>query len=726
SISLSGTWLMQGSVAASPTAPPSAADPYVMPYRHGKGVLEGWYRRGFNRAGWRQVQVPASVQAALMAAGELRDPFWNTNTYDELNQYGEPKDWVWQRRQTRIEQQEWWFARKFTLPAGWRGKSLRLYFDGLDYSGSVYLNGQPLGHHAGMFGGPEYDISALADFQEENELVVRLDQPPAYWTGILKGSPGFGWHYGHLISTGIWRDVRIEAAPALEISGPYVVTRSLAPAATLRIEYYVDNHGTAARTVTVTGSIQGETFPGQAERFENRFTAPSGHSRYRTEVRVGQPRLWWPRNYGAQDLYRLNLTLGSASGALDATSAVFGIRTIQMRPLPASAPETDYRWQFVINGQPIFIKGANWCWSDPMLQVNRAKYDRLLELAARAGIQMFRAWGGGIIETDEFYNQCDRRGLMVYQEFPICWGPLDFEFTDAAVIDDQVSRVVKRLRNHPALVMWGGGNENGKPTGTDEALFLVGRRCWQYDPSRSYHRTDPWGGSGHNWNVFHQGAAIDSGYQRESTVFLGEFGLPSMTGRDSSLRYLPEQALRQWPPDESSHSILAHLNQFALRDLIKTLRYADYGPVKDWDTYTEFSQMVQADALRFGAEMQRGGSNTTKSGFWFYKFTDLFPGHAWAVVDFYGTPKIAYYRARQVCRPQNAFATYSKFDWAPGEKFQATLHVANDTPRPLEAAQVSAAILGSDLGTLWHLTAGAICRRRPRWTRPESSLSSSV
>ena len=688
---LNGEWLMRECDAPSKTGESSP------------GIWNDWWKDGFDRSSWRKVAVPTTVQSALVKSGELADPFWSTNTYDELANFGTPKDQPWHYRKTRIEQKEWWFANRFTLSKSLKGANLRLYFDGIDYSGSFYLNGKPLGHHAGMFGGPSFDVTGLVRFDAPNELVVRLDRTADNWTGILKGSPGFGWHYGHLISTGIWRDVSIRAIRPVEVSDPYVMTKSIGKdKAVLSIEYYVTSREKQTTSINVVAAIHCRTAKSEDIIFSNKMQVPFGRTRYCTEVVVENPQLWWPMNYGKANLYSLDIGLRDQGFTGD--SHQFGIRTIKMEPIAGTKPRTDYRWKFVINGQPIFIKGANWCWSDPMLQVSRDKYERILELARRGGIQMFRAWGGGIIETDEFYRTCDAKGLMVYQEFPYCWGPPPFPATDAAVLDQQVSQVVKRLRNHPSLIMWGGGNENGLNPGGDEALFLVGRRCRQYDPSRPYHRTDPWGGSAHNWSVFHGGAPIDSGYRAMNSVFYGEYGLPSMPNRSSVLRFLPESALSKWPVDDSDHGVIAHLNQFMPFDLLKTLKYADYGPVQDWDTYITYSQMAQGDWLRYVAENQRAGCNENKSGFWFYKFTDLFPGHSWAVVDFYGTPKLSYFRAKQTCRPRSAFTVSPKLDWAPDEPFVASLHVSNDTMTPLKGAKVKAAIFGNDLSELWSKT----------------------
>jgi beta-galactosidase/beta-glucuronidase len=655
------------------------------------------------------VQVPTTVQKALAELGLLGDPMWNTNTIDELEAHGEPKERPLWFRRTRVERNDWWFAKTFEAPASWQGKRLTLRFDGIDYSGTVFFNGVSLGHHQGMFGGPDLDVSGLVRFDAPNELVVRIDQAPETWNGLLKGSPGFGWHYGHMISMGIWRDVWLRAEPDVAVVDPYVVTTAIGDGeARLSIEYTLDSRLAERAAVVVEGGIRRKGVDAEALRFRSEVDVSYGRNRFRAEVTLPEPALWWPSGYGEQALYRLTLAIvgtdvgDGARETIDATTADFGVRTIEMRPFPDAAPDADYRWQFVVNGVPMFIKGANWCWPDPMLEQNEALYDRLLELARRGHVQMLRAWGGGLVEGDAFYRLCDEKGIMVYQEFPLCWGPIDSPHTDLGVIDRQVTRSVKRLRNRPSLVMWGGGNENGPHSGADEGLFLVGRRCRGFDPSRPYHRTDPWGGSVHNWNVYHFGEGMDAATLAMPSVMYGEYGIPSMPNRSSCARYVPEEALESWPPTEESRGLLAHSHQFGLKDVIKVMRYGVYGPIRTWDDYIAYSQTAQGETLRFTAEIQRAGANRTKAGFWYYKFTDLFPGHSWGIVDYYGTPKLSYYRAMQTCRPRTAFATYGKMnDWAPGETFEARIHAANETMEGLDGASVVATLYGSDLNALW-------------------------
>lgn len=714
---LNGAWKMKG---AKPSQPPNNAEG-----RHfatePEGVAEGWFKPGFDRSGWYSVTVPTSVQSALLELGEIEDPFWDENTYKELMDHGTPADSpAWPFRKARIETQDWWFVREFDVPAGWQGKRTRLYFDGIDYAGSIYLNGHSLGYHEGMFGGPSRDVTELLDFDGPNTLAVRIDHATETWYGHMKGSPGWGWHYGHLISLGIWRDVVLGPVPDVELDAPFARTTSLsADQAELSIEFDLRGHGGAARKVEVLAEIAPRTFEGVPVRFRVEAEAGYGLSKFATSVTLNNPRLWWPNNYGAPDRYGLTLVLRDAdTGAvIDVAQTSFGVRTITMEPLRGTVAEEHYRWQFVINGVPMFIKGANWCWTDPMLEVDEAKYEHILELARRGGIQMFRAWGGGIVETDAFYRLCDEKGLLVRQEMPFCWGPPDFHYTKAAMVDQQVTSIVKRLRNHPSLIMWGGGNENVHIHGNDEGLLLVGRRCRQFDPSRPFHRTSPWGGSYHNWGVFHSGLPIDSGFVGNPSVFYGEYGLPTMPSYESVLRFLPEEKLRTWPPSADDGGILMHLNQFSLGDIVKVMRYADYAPIDSWRAYIEQGQMAQADEFSFAANLQRAGSYLNRGGYWFYKMTELFPGQSWGILDFYGNPKIAYYRAKQFGAPRAAFAFARKYEWAPGEAFKAEVHAANDSGVPLEGARAELVVYGSDLQALhtqrWDVPTLGVSQRAP-------------
>lgn len=650
-----------------------------------------WHLPETDRSAWVAASVPGTVQGALVAAGVTPDPLQDANTYDELIAHGEPAAWPWQFRRTRIEQQEWWYARSFAVPEHWRGRRVRLCFDGIDYSGTVYLNGEPVAQHAGMYGGPEVDVTALVRFGGDNEVVVRIDPPPRDWHGVMKPSPGWGWHYGHLISIGLWRSVVVEAVPDVELADVFVATTRVdgEGAAHLRVQWDLvgppDNVGPGVTSpIDVAITIQ-RPDGSVAVVAGATVAAASGVSRHVIDIRLPGADLWWPFGYGEQPLYRLEVAVAG-----DVRAVEFGVRTIDYVPLPdrtVGEGVAEYEWQLVVNGRALFVKGANWCWTDPMARRGFEIDRHLLDLARRANLQMVRAWGGGTVESDAFFDECDRLGILVLQEFPLSFG-IDASAPDLAVIDEQTSRIVRRLRNHPSLVLWGGGNENPGTRTSDDALTVIGRRVAQLDPTRRFHRTDPWGGSEHFYGVYHEGMPVDA-YRDYLPAVFGEYGLSSQCDVESMGRFLDPALLEQWPPPAHG-AIVQHQSQFSLFDLFKQARYAHYGPLTDWSTFIEYSQIAQGDALRFASERVRAEAGARTAGYWFYKIGEVFPGASWSIIDYYGRPKLSYYRAAQFGAARSAFAVTDRTMFHAGEVFSARVVVSNDTPEPLERARATA------------------------------------
>jgi beta-galactosidase/beta-glucuronidase len=673
-VSLDGEWLLAGAPAGREFAIERWFGGQAPP------APVGWHRPDTDRSSWIRATVPGTVQAALTAAGEIPDPLLHDHTHAELTEHGVPREWPWFFRRTRVEEQQWWYARRFDVPAAWRGDRVRLAFDGVDDAASFWLNGEPIARHAGMYGGPDIDVTDLLRGDGTDEIVVRIDAPPRDWHGVLKPSPGWGWHYGHLISIGIWRGVRLERVPDLELEDLFVSTVHAAEgAARIRVQWDLIAHAAGRPAPTRVRVLDPEG--GLVADVTAEVAASRGTSRHAVEIDVPDARLWWPLGYGAQPLYRVEAHAGESG-----REATLGIRTVEMRALPEVSGDDVYDWQFVVNGRPLFLKGANWCFTDPMARRGFEIDRHLLDLCVRANLQMLRAWGGGTVESDAFYDECDRRGILVLQEFPLSFG-LDATGRTLATVDEQASRIVRCLRNHPSLVMWGGGNENPETVSGDDLLTVIGTRVRQYDPTRPFHRTDPWGGSEHYYGVYHEGEPVEEYAAHVPPVF-GEYGLSSQCDLDSMARFLDPALLGEWPPPAHG-AILQHQAQFSLFDLFKQARYAHYGPLTDWATFVEYSQLAQGDALRFASERLRAHAGTRTAAYWFYKVGEVFPGASWAIVDYYGRAKLSYYRACQFGAARSAFAVYDRTSLDAGEVFTAEVHASNDTPEPL-AGSVSA------------------------------------
>ena len=594
--------------------------------------------------------VPGSVHSALLAAGRIPDPYVGRN--DEIAKKESFKTW--------------WLMRRFERPAG--VAQARLVFGGICDSCSVWLNGEKLGDHKGMFAELVFDASSgLVD--GENTIVVRLDpvpvrigsgEPNDFFLGMNVGwldtaviNNIYGWHYIDLPTLGIWRSVTLREQPDVFIEDPFVATVD-AGAGVVRLQTRLKSSGPSV-SGSLKGTIEPENFAGTACHFTWQVEANGSTHSVLLEMKIPEARQWWPVDYGEPDLYRMKLSFEARSGALDCCDFTFGIRTIEMAPLP-DGPDPDlYNWTFVVNGKPIFVKGANWCTLDALLRFGLDRYERFLHLARDSHMQLLRAWGSGMPETDEFYDAADRCGIMVLQEWPTAWNSHRIQPYD--ILEETVVHNTIRLRNHPSLVMWGGGNESGEPFG--EAIDMMGRCSYELDGTRAFHRGEPWGGSIHSYHVFWQYHPLDYNL-RLSAPFIGEFGLASPPNYETVNRYLPAEELERWPPASDS-GFTHHMPVFNLKgeQAIMSQYVADFVPNDSLKNFILGMQMAQATGMRHTLELARSRWPEA-TGVCYYKLTDNNPAASWATVDWYGVAKIAYHILRQAYRPLHACLLFNR------------------------------------------------------------------
>ena len=597
-------------------------------------------------------QVPGSVHAALVAAGKMPDPTVGRN----------------QPIVAQASYKIWWLRTTFLRPEGAQGE--RLVFEGVCNRCTVWLNGVKLGGHEGMFGGPSFNIAK--HLRDENTLIVKLDPIPERepgkianesWRQTVVFNNVYGWHYSQCPSLGIWRSVRIEGAPAVRMDNPFIATRD---AKTGAMDLMVALQGSGKKwSGILTGTVQPDNFIGAARCFAVRVKAAAARRDVRLQFRIPKPQLWWPNDMGAPNLYRLTLsfvpdggrsTLGSdAAGGSDTQSFTFGIRTIAMAPLPGGPKPEKYNWTFVINGKPMFVKGTGWCTMDPLMDFSRARYDRFLSLARDQHCQMVRGWGSGMPETDDFYDLCDRYGIMVMQEWPTAWN--SHETQPYGMLEETVRLNTLRLRNRASLAMWGAGNESGKPFG--RAIDMMGRLSIEMDGTRPFHRGEPWGGSGHPYDSYWGRQPLDEHLRREADFF-GEYGLACFPVYESVQRYLPDNEKQLWPPPADG-AFAFHTPIFnTVQCLSRIGQFANTFAPKN-GTMEQFvigSQMAQVVCLRH--QYDRARSRWPQcTGSLYYKMNDNFPAASWATVDWYGAPKMGHYFMQQTMAPLHACLRFS-------------------------------------------------------------------
>jgi beta-mannosidase len=666
------------------------------------------------------VQVPGTIRDALRRAGKIPDPYVGYDNEKSL----------WS------EQREWWFFRKAAVPSELLGKHVDLRFEGTTFRGEVWINGRPAGALEGMLNPRSFDVSRLLEYGRENTIVVRLEAvPDAALRDVKDGLTWYtprgqlfsvaqclyGWDWGpHGVPVGIWQAVRLRASGSLRIDHPYVRTEILSStAAKCSVDLDVHDLSTEPKEVRVRGELREKDSKRKVAAFEQTTRLSGGESRtVHAELEVPDPKLWWPNGMGDPSLYVLDASISDATGESDTVSTRFGIRELKlvenegasefvhaMKQQPGGVYDTgkavgSYPWTFRVNGKKMFAKGGNWIPVDQLLRLDRDRYQRLLVLARDAHFNLLRVWGGGLYETEDFYELCDEYGILTWQEF---LSNNDFSKIDRANFLDGAESAVLRLRNHPSLAFWCGGNEFDPDDQRSKAVVdSLGTLLERRDPQREFHRASPYMGDDHYWGVWH-GQEPYTAY-RVVRPFRSEAGISAAPVLEDYRRFTPET--QRWPLDAAYVEYHGESNAHH-EHLRKLLRYAgEFGEPAGLEDFIRKGQLYQALGDAFDLEFCR--SNKFKnSGFLVWQYDDIWPAISWSIVDWYGTPKAAYYFLKRAARPLHVAVDFPRYVWKPGETFAANAYVLNDTEAVVSSGTVAARLLDVSGGTLANRTAPA-------------------
>jgi beta-mannosidase len=594
--------------------------------------------------------VPGSVQAALRAAGLLPD--WNVGMDARLCEWAENRHWMYET----------------DLPDGWLqpGKAVRLACEGLDYTGTVLVNGREVGAFTGTFVPHSFDLTpALAP--SGNRLQIVFECAPrwlgqfGYTSRMTEWKPRFNYTWdwtGRLVQVGIWDAIALEVSDGQRLGELRCLTGR-------------DDRG---GRLEVRGEVSGE----RAARV--RIELACGDQPLRVaEVPVaefargvvwqGLPvEAWQPNRQGAQPLYNLRATLLDANGAtLDQAERRVGFKRVEWRAC-AGAPAAADPWLCVVNGEPIFLQGVNWTPIRPnFADVSDDDYRQRLELYRDLGCNLLRVWGGAFLEKQIFYDLCDELGLLVWQEFPLSSSGVENMPPDdqgsIAAMENIVRSYVARRRLHASLLLWCGGNELqrfvddgrggqvGVPVDTSPPMIArMAEIVADMDPGRRFLPTSPSGprfaaerefGQGLHWDVHGPWGMPGTPeqwlhyWQGDDALFRSETGAPGASGADLIEAYRGDCA--------STPGTLA--NPLWRR----TAWWIDW-PVfvaergrepADLEEYVAWSQARQAEALRVAAESCKARFPRC-GGLLIWMGHDSFPCAAnTSIVDFWGRPKPA-------------------------------------------------------------------------------------
>lgn len=444
----------------------------------------------FKIEGWMDARVPGTVLAAQLQNGQIPDPAYGLNNQSIPDIYTTGRDYY-----------TYWFVKDFTEKRTTADERILLHLRGVNYSYDVYLNGTKVNKERayGMFLRRTFDITNLLSADGRNRLAVIVFPPDS--VGNPNGGQGgdgtiahgvtnqfvAGWDWIQPIrdrNTGIWDKVFIEHTGPVAVSNACITTQvpgkrvnyGRQEPATVNVSTELTNRTTA----TITGTLLCEV-EGRKQEMPATVAANTTITVALPAMVISNPRLWWPNGYGNPNLYKMTVRFIPKDGGTPSTATQpFGIREITgIWNSHTSSREIN------VNGQRVFVKGANWIMADAMLRNSSDRYDAEVRLHQGMNINMIRVWGGGITERPEFYDACDKYGIMVMQDLWIT-GDCNGRWYDPFKKDDTTTRRkypddhglfirsaednVKMLRNHPSLAIWCGGNEIKPPADILAAL----------------------------------------------------------------------------------------------------------------------------------------------------------------------------------------------------------------------------------------------------------------
>jgi beta-mannosidase len=626
-----------------------------------------WQFRQVGTQVWYPATVPGTVHTDLLANGLIDDPFANDNE----------KKLQW------IERENWEYQTMFDVPENqFQHKNHELFFEGLDTYAEVFLNGKQILDANNMFRSWRVDVAGNLK-EKGNELRIVFTSPilkndniaranvklPGgsdtseypVWPYTRKAAYHFGWDFApRFVTCGIWKDVKLESWSDFRLTE-----------LTYQQQYIDDEYANIAVDYRYQSEVNALVcFEWKGGKYVDSII--EGRTYGYEELEIENPERWYPNGSGLQHLYEVKISVYNTD-TLFSTSFKIGLRTVELVNQPDSIGTNFY---FRVNGEPIFVKGANYVPQDVFLpRVKPEQYVHLLTLARDAGMNMLRVWGGGVYEKDIFYDLCDEYGILVWQDFMFAGTLYPGDSLWRFNVLQEAFEQIMRLQNHPCLALWCGNNEIEvawknwgwqKQYGyaaADSALLshnyadLFKRELPSIlnflGSNVPYVSTSPqsnWGtptnfkhGSMHYWGVWH-GPDDFSGYQKNIGRFMVEWGFQSYPDYDMMAEYISPEFLAL-NSEVMKNRQKSYVGNGKITDFMQQYNF-DF---TDFKTFAQQSQHLQA----LGYEMALKSHIAAQPhcmGTLLWQLNDCWPGPSWSIINFNGTPKAAYWRVKGVLK----------------------------------------------------------------------------
>jgi beta-galactosidase/beta-glucuronidase len=663
---------------------------------------------------WFPVKVPATVLSGLVANCVYPDPYWGMNNMfipdasDEFNKQYNLEQFSHIPNVANPWKKPYWYRTTFNVPAADKGRCFQLVFKGINYRAGVWLNGQQVADStqmAGMFAQYSLDISKLVKAGEENVLAVKiypLDYPglPSkeqlealgdfYPNGGPTGDIGknvtmlcsVGWDWVPPVrdrNMGIWLPVYLRTTGGVTIGDPKIATEFAeeldTTMAKLSLSVTLFNHTGANETGKLSVKISPENFKGSSYEFTKSASIGKMNSTVidlnaanTKELNISQPGIWWPNGYGKANLYRIRLQFSNGSGISDDTTFLFGVRTVSTKAVEVKG---NWRRDFYVNGRRVHLTGGAWV-PDFMLNRDSLRYDYEMRLCRNANINLVRIWGGGVTPCDEFFEAADRYGLLIWSDFWIT-GDTQGEFKgspdwpiEGDVFKKNVTSTILRIRNHPSLLVWTGGNEGHARRELydfmrNSIISLDGTRPFIPSSSGFARLPEGWPAS---WPDNLPGGVYSGGpytwqdpgdyYKRaiagRDWVFKDETGLPSQPPYNILPKIIPDLIWDKTLPYPLNHTWGYHdaATGNGHWELYYKAMVDRYGDPESMEKFCDKMQLMNAIGYQ-GIFEAAGHKLNDIGGVMLWKLNAAFPSVVWQVYDWFLMPNAGYYFMQNAC-----------------------------------------------------------------------------
>jgi mannosylglycoprotein endo-beta-mannosidase len=629
----------------------------------------------FNAQGWMPATVPGTVLTSLLNNKKVPDPFYGMNNEHIPDIY-----------KTGADYYTYWFVKEFKEVAT-AGNQVYLNFRGVNYSCDIYLNGHKLNKvlQTGMFLRFSFNITPYLSKTGNNKLAVLVHPPNVLGNanggqggdGTIARNVGLqytaGWDWIQPVrdrNTGIWDKVTVQKTGAVKITDTHVIT--LVPGkrqpdgpqqpAILKVDAELSNPTTSIVKGAIIYEIAGRSISKSVVLKPNTVVQVKLDN-----YTLQNPKLWWPNGYGSQYLYDIKVKF-VVSGKIISDEQTFkvGVREIQ-----SEWNEHTGSRQIAVNGQKVFIKGGNWIISDAMLRLSDLRYDAEVRFHRDMNLNLIRIWGGGIIERPEFYNACDKYGLLVFQDL---WGSGDCNgrWVDPMKLDDQWTRrkypddhglflrsaedQIKMVRNHPSLAIWCGGNEITPPEDIlialrDTILPKLDNTRWFVDYSNSENMSrNELGGNGDGpYGI----QPLSVFWEHKTYPFNSEVGSVGIGDYESLKRFIPAANMIAPIYNEDARKTKTD----SIWDYHKYIGYdtsiSKYGKVKSAEDFAAKAQLVNYDQYRGLAEGFTSHMWDWYTGFIIWKTQNPWTAMRGQMYDYYLDPNACLYGLHNGSEPMH-------------------------------------------------------------------------